>query len=268
MQKSASLTGFTGFDVLSGGLTGGATYLVYGASGTGKSTFALAFLHQGLIQGETVALVTSQVPEAVLHHARAFGIDLEPFLDAGQLLVFDYSDNMDDKLSRLMDPSEIVGEFQSFLGATPLRRLVLDPITPLLGSAGAGHCRAVVQAFSLLESTCLFIADANAAEPVLADSKTSVHGVLRFGELQPGHSTKILTLEKFPELRSPFRGAPRIRLAGDGGRPGPAAQAPGNPACTRGDFDSHDHFVRAPAAHSGDPSRSRTPGAASRPALQ
>jgi KaiC/GvpD/RAD55 family RecA-like ATPase/DNA-binding response OmpR family regulator len=201
MAKTGSLTGFTGLDVLSGGLSEGATYLVYGPSGTGKSTFALTFLHQGLVQGETAALVTAQVPEALLHHARAYGIELEPFVDAGQLLIFDYSDNMDDKLSRLLDPAEIVGEFQSFLGSTPLRRLVLDPVTPLLGSAGAAHCRAVVHAFSLLEATCLFVADGATGERVLSDCKNSVHGVLRFTDSQPGHSVKVLSLEKFPELR-------------------------------------------------------------------
>ena len=73
-------TGFTGLDNLTGGLEQHKNYLLYGNIGTGKTTFALQFLYQGLINGETVAVVTRRSAPTVFDQGQAFGMDLEAFV--------------------------------------------------------------------------------------------------------------------------------------------------------------------------------------------
>ncbi len=51
-----NLTGFDGLDAIAGGLQEKKNYLLYGNIGTGKTTFSLQFLYQGLISGDNVAL--------------------------------------------------------------------------------------------------------------------------------------------------------------------------------------------------------------------
>jgi len=47
-----NLTGFDGLDAIAGGLQEKKNYLLYGNIGTGKTTFSLQFLYQGLISGD------------------------------------------------------------------------------------------------------------------------------------------------------------------------------------------------------------------------
>src|SRR5689334_12756968 len=83
-------TGFDGFDTATGGLQAGKDYLVYGAVGTGKSGFALSFLHAGLRRGEGAAIVTRRAPETVIDQARVLGWNLEEYLQNGQLAILEY----------------------------------------------------------------------------------------------------------------------------------------------------------------------------------
>jgi circadian clock protein KaiC len=72
-------TGIAGLDeVLHGGLTGGALYLVEGAAGTGKTTLGLQFALEGARQGEAVLYVTLSETQSDLESiARSHGWDLE-----------------------------------------------------------------------------------------------------------------------------------------------------------------------------------------------
>lgn len=49
-------TGFDGLDAIAGGLQEKKNYPLYGNIGTGKTTFSLQFLYQGLISGDNLAL--------------------------------------------------------------------------------------------------------------------------------------------------------------------------------------------------------------------
>lgn len=77
-------TGIEGLDlILGGGVLRGHAVLVEGAPGTGKTTFGLQFIYQGILQhGEAGLVVTfEESPEQIYHDAANFGWNL-PALEA------------------------------------------------------------------------------------------------------------------------------------------------------------------------------------------
>lgn len=78
MAKEKVKTGVTGLDeMLDGGLIPGRTYVVSGASGTGKTTLALQFLIEGTRRGERVMYVAlDEPPNEVKENARSYNWDI------------------------------------------------------------------------------------------------------------------------------------------------------------------------------------------------
>lgn len=85
MIKEKVKTGVPGLDeMLDGGLIPGRTYVVSGASGTGKTSLAMQFLMEGTKKGERVMYVAlDEPPNEVRQNMRSFGWDV------GRILVFD-----------------------------------------------------------------------------------------------------------------------------------------------------------------------------------
>ncbi len=64
-------------DMLKGGLIPGRPYVVSGTTGSGKTTLAVQFLHQGVKQGERALLVAvDEPPQEIRENVRAFGWDV------------------------------------------------------------------------------------------------------------------------------------------------------------------------------------------------
>jgi KaiC/GvpD/RAD55 family RecA-like ATPase len=85
MAKEKVKTGMPGLDeMLDGGLIPSRTYVVSGASGTGKTTLALQFLIEGTRRGERVMYVAlDEPPNEVKENAKSYGWDI------GRVQVFD-----------------------------------------------------------------------------------------------------------------------------------------------------------------------------------
>ncbi|HEY8717644.1 circadian clock protein KaiC [Pengzhenrongella sp.] len=133
-------TGIRGFDELTaGGLPRGRPTLVTGATGSGKTVFALEFLVRGAREfGEPGVLLTFEESAAELtQNVASFGFDL-PQLERDGLLVIDAID---------VNPAEVVstGEFDlegllvrltAAVAAVDAKRVVLDTIEVLFGALG------------------------------------------------------------------------------------------------------------------------------------
>ncbi len=199
------LTGFSGLDDLTGGLQEKKNYLVYGNIGTGKTTFSIQFLYHGLLNGEKVVLVTRRSAQSVFELGLAFGLDLKQFARTGQLILLEYVPQVIENSMRLRDAAQIGNEFAAFLGADSVQRLVVDPLTPLLASPsssiGIFRARSLVQSFSELQATSLFVFDTPEGEEYLGNSKDFVYGVLRFEAGAFQSSQGVMVLERFPELK-------------------------------------------------------------------
>lgn len=199
------LTGFAGLDALTGGLQEQKNYILYGNIGIGKTTFSLQFLYQGLLSGENVALVTRRAAPTVFEHGRAVGLDLEPFARAGHFILFEYLPNVIENAIRLKDAEDIGAEFRAFLGRDTIRRLVVDPITPLLASpstsASIFRARSLIQSFAELGAGSLYLFDTPEGEEFLANCKDFVYGVLRFEAGASPAAQGRMVLERFPGLK-------------------------------------------------------------------
>ena len=71
-------TGISGMDqMLRGGLMPGRPYVLSGTSGSGKTTFGIQFLQQGVKKGERALLVAvDEPPQEIRENVRALGWDV------------------------------------------------------------------------------------------------------------------------------------------------------------------------------------------------
>ncbi len=82
----------TGIAELDGKISGGypksKAMLITGAPGTGKTIFGLHFLYRGCTDGRKCTLIaTEEMPEDIITEAGMLGLDLQPYVDSGQLII-------------------------------------------------------------------------------------------------------------------------------------------------------------------------------------
>ncbi len=119
-------TGIRGLDEqLDGGFPKNSTTAIIGAYGTGKSTFGMQFLYEGLRNDEPCIFISlDDGEESLIEAATEFGWDFKQYVDDKQLLLIKLSAT-DIKTSILRIRSELPHLFKSF-GA---KRFVFDSIT-------------------------------------------------------------------------------------------------------------------------------------------
>jgi KaiC/GvpD/RAD55 family RecA-like ATPase len=98
-------TGVEGLDLLmNGGYPKGKSILVTGPPGSGKTILGLHFLHRSCQDGRKCILVlTRELTEDLLAQARSLGIDLEPFIEKGQLNIRNI---FEDKINKIKSVSK------------------------------------------------------------------------------------------------------------------------------------------------------------------
>ena len=81
VQKVSS--GIPGLDdLIEGGFWPKSTVVILGSSGTGKSTFAIQFLMEGIEQGEQALYVTlEEPPEQIMREADLMGFDMRKYYE-------------------------------------------------------------------------------------------------------------------------------------------------------------------------------------------
>lgn len=176
-------TGFSALDNLTGGLAERQGYLVYGNAQDAKSALALAFLASGVAAGEPVALVTDRSVEAVIEEARGYGFDLGESIRSGKFQFFEYPEDIASSLMQLSDDIRIIEEFQALTAHHEIRRLVFDPVTPLLNAqhpaASAKRFHSIISAFSRMGATALYLVNAAGNGDNVPSVREMAHGVMR-----------------------------------------------------------------------------------------
>ncbi|HNX48276.1 MAG TPA: KaiC domain-containing protein [Methanomassiliicoccales archaeon] len=121
-------TGMEGLDeMLFGGIPKGSTVVVMGSFGTGKTTFGLQFLNQGLAEGEKgIYISLEEDRESILADAEAHGWDLRAKLNEKKLEIVKLEPN-DAKVTIQRIKSELP-EFIKKFGAS---RIVVDSVSLL-----------------------------------------------------------------------------------------------------------------------------------------
>ena len=120
---------------LGGGLPPNRAVVVSGGIGTGKTTFCLQFLSDGITAGERGLLaIVDQKPRHVIEDARGFGFDLDAWINARTLRLLDASPYFAafDKPNRTPTARDIAADLAGQLKSFRASRLVIDPVTSLV----------------------------------------------------------------------------------------------------------------------------------------
>ncbi len=160
-------TGIDGLDeMLEGGLPRSHAVAVLGSFGTGKTTFALQYIQQGLREGEKGIFISlEEDQDSVIANARSFGWDLQPFIEQKKLSIVKLEPT-DAKTTITRVKSELPEFIKSF-GAT---RIVIDSVSLLNLLFDADHEKrsnlfALIQMIKRTGATCLMTAEVNDENP-------------------------------------------------------------------------------------------------------
>lgn len=120
-------TGIPGLDkMLGGGLLPETANLVEGAPGTGKTTFGMQFIYNGIIQANEPGLIITfeEFPQQYYHDAAAFGWDFLALEKKGLLKIIMTSP----EVTRL-DMQSVDGMVERYVRDMGVRRVVVDSIS-------------------------------------------------------------------------------------------------------------------------------------------
>jgi circadian clock protein KaiC len=140
MNEKRVSTGIQELDaLLDGGFRRGKTYLVIGEPGTGKTIFALQFLHQALKDGEKALYVAiDEKPGDLVEQAASLNWDLTPHVEQKNLLILDAAALITARVSDTgakNDIQKVIVELNNHIFKSGARRVVIDPVGPLIHSA-------------------------------------------------------------------------------------------------------------------------------------
>ena len=129
-------TGVAALDpLLEGGFPKGRSILITGEPGTGKTVFALQFLHAGLERGDKgVFVCADENPMDVIEQAASLGWDFEPYIQDKQLAILNAAGPFSSPAGAEspIDMSKAVADLAAFVNQFGAQRLVLDPASPFV----------------------------------------------------------------------------------------------------------------------------------------
>ncbi len=167
-------TGIEGLDaLLNGGIPEGHVVGVVGSYGTGKSTLALQFVHEGLKNGESCMIISlDETEEDVIANALSIGIDLASYGDRIKIYRLDAVE-----LRKSLERVE--SDLPEMIRSMNARRLVIDPISVLEALYDeAGRFRMLSTFRKILKSagiTTIIVSEADKYNPT-----SSKYGLLEY----------------------------------------------------------------------------------------
>ncbi len=124
-------TGIFGLDqILAGGFRDKTAVVVVGASGTGKSTFAMQFLMHGIKHGEQGLYVSmEESPTQIIREAELLGFDMQQHFEKDLFFIHLKGSNFKDMINEQLP--KLVKARQDYQLHT---RVAIDPMTPVIWS--------------------------------------------------------------------------------------------------------------------------------------
>src|SRR2546426_1118492 len=209
-HESLLMDSTDGFDEMLGrGVPTGHIITVLGSFGTGKTTFALQFLMQGLINGEKAIFISlEEDPESVIANAASFGWNLPTYIKGKKLHIVKL-EPADAKTT----VTRIRSELPDFIKRSGASRVAIDSIS-LLNMLFADDKERREKLFALCkqlkstEATCIFTAEVKDDNPrssrdgLVEYVSDGVIG-LRFNERDNGEVQLVMQVIKMRRLKHP-----------------------------------------------------------------
>jgi KaiC domain protein len=204
------LTGIDGLDEMLGrGVPAGHIITVMGSFGTGKTTFALQFLMQGLINGEKAIFISLEEDvDSVIANAASFGWDLRKFMKEKKLHIVKL-EPADAKTT----VTRIRSELPDFIRKVGASRVAIDSVS-LMNMLFADDKERREKLFALCKqikstgATCVFTAEVKDDNPrssrdgLVEYVSDGVIG-LRFNERENGEVQLAIQVIKMRRLKHP-----------------------------------------------------------------
>ena len=115
-------------DLIEGGFYPRSTVVLLGSSGTGKSTFAVQFLMEGIEQGEQALYVTlEEPPEQIMREAELMGFDLRKYYEKSLFFI-----HLKGKNFKKMIEEQLPQLVKARADYNIPTRVVIDPMTPVI----------------------------------------------------------------------------------------------------------------------------------------
>jgi circadian clock protein KaiC len=128
-DKEKVSSGIPGLDdLIEGGFYPKSTVVLLGSSGTGKSTFAVQFLMEGIEQGEQALYVTlEEPPEQIMHEAELMGFDMRKYYEKSLFFI-----HLKGKNFKKMIEEQLPQLVKARADYNIPTRVVIDPMTPVI----------------------------------------------------------------------------------------------------------------------------------------
>ncbi|MBM3154332.1 MAG: hypothetical protein FJ008_03260 [Chloroflexi bacterium] len=204
-------TGIQGLDPLIGsGFPANKVYLVSGEAGTGKTIFGLQFIFGGLILGDGGVYVSGdEKANHIFSDAWSLGWDFARYVESKKLAIMDVSPRFADLRAgraKHIDTRALVSDLTKQVKAVGARRIVIDPVAPLVYGEQSSifvqeHIRnLVLEIEDSLQCTTLITSDIVAGTPSLSRygvEEFVTEGVIILGmSKQNGQRVRTLSVRK------------------------------------------------------------------------
>ncbi|MFW6041084.1 MAG: KaiC domain-containing protein [Thermoplasmatota archaeon] len=156
-------SGIEGLDeMLNGGIPRGHVFTVMGSFGTGKTTFSLQFLWQGLQNDESCIFISlEEDKEAIIKNGRSYGWDFEPFIENNKIAIEKLKP--EDAEATI---SKIKSDLPDFIKTFNAQRIAIDSVS-LLNMMSSTPQKKRERLFSL----CQMVKESNATTLLTAEVK-------------------------------------------------------------------------------------------------
>jgi circadian clock protein KaiC len=113
-------------EMMHGGFIPGSANLIEGAPGTGKTTLAMQFIYNGIVNHDEPGLIITfeEFPRQYYHDALQFGWDLEKLEEKGKLKIV-----FSDPHTAIGELEKIDGQFVSLIEDMGIKRVAVDSMT-------------------------------------------------------------------------------------------------------------------------------------------